>query len=538
VEIQPLLVSFIFFLIGGSYVFFGSDVVLINSKEKSYRIFFVLCIFLSVWAFSFGLAVAALDRETVLFWRRVSALGWVVFPGILLHYIFILTQRDQLLKQWWIYFIMYIPAAVLLYLFSLSRDLTIIQYNFVRTAFGWINVPANNIWDRFYDVYYFGSILWALWLLADWTKNSQNKQHKKQGQFILLCFAIALGAGIMFRLCSQWFSFTTILQIMPNIMYIVTLCIFFSIRKYGLVKMKPISKDEMILNKITRRRIYDYLTVAFIAGGLLNIISQYFLEKQGDLTAILQFSSLLLAIGLVIQLIQRKEPFKKHQSKIILVILVAAIPVITFRFISTASVTIWAFPFILILIVLVFNNRIAIVGITVSIFLTQIMVFILMPQAIVKIDNNDHVVRIGMFGIGIWLAFFVNALYVQRLKENTEQIKIQKMIAQVSADFLHINAENFDAITNKWLAKSGDIFDVDRACLCFFNDDKSSLSCIAEWCKEGVEYQQASHQNVPMAEAPDWIEVIQANKIAHCFDKKMNRKKQIEKKRNAIMLAR
>lgn len=530
-EIQPLLVSFIFFLIGATYVFFGSDVVLINSKEKSHRVFFVLCIFLSVWAFSFALAVSAPDRETCLFWRRVSALGWGVFPGILLHYILILTQRNQLLKQWWIYFVIYMPAAVLLYVFALSRDLTIIQYNFQRTAFGWINVPGNNIWDRLYDVYYFGSILVVLVLLADWTKNSQDQQLKKQGRFILLCFAMALGAGIIFKICSHLFSFTPVLQIMPNIMYIVTLSIFYSIKKYGLVKMKPISKDEIILNKVTRRRIYDYLTVAFIAGSLLNIISQYFLEKRGDLTAILQFSSLLLVIGLVIQIIQRKEPFKKHQSKIILLLMVATIPVITLRFISTASMTVWAFPFILILLALVFNNRIAMVGVTVSIFLTQIMVFILMPQVIVKIDNNDHVVRIGLFGIGIWLAFFVNALYVRRLQENTEQIKIQKMIAQVSADFLNVNSKNFEEITSKWLKKSGDIFDVDRACLCFFSDDKSRVSCRGEWCKEGVESQQQLQQELPVTDGPEWIERILANKVVHCFDKKnrleeKNRKEQ------------
>jgi len=519
VEILPVLVSVIFFLIGGSYIFFGSDIVLINSKEKSYRLFFVLCTFSSVWAVGFALAVSAPDMETCLFWRRVSALGWGTFPGILLHYFLILTHRNRLLKQWWIYFLIYIPAMAVIYVFALSHDLAIIQYNLVSTSFGWINIPGNNIWDRVYDGYYFGCILMALGLLADWTKKSQNQQHKKQGRFMFLCFSVSLGVGVVFEALSQLFSFTAVLQILPNIMYIVTLCIFYSIRKYGLVKMEPISKEEMILNTVTRRRIYDYLTVAFVAGSFLNIISQYFLEKRGDLTAILQFSSLLLAIGLVIQIIQRIKPLKKHHNKIILVILIAAIPVITLRFISTASLTIWAFPFILILIALVFNNRIAIVGITVSIFLTQILVFIIMPQAIVEIDSNDHVVRIGMFGIGIWVAFFVNTLYVQRLKENAEQIKIQKMIAQVSADFLNVNEENFDTITNKWLKKSGDIFDVDRACLCFFNEDKTRLTCTDEWCKEGVESQKENHQDLLVADAPDWIDVILANNVVYSFDK-------------------
>lgn len=518
----PLLISFIFFLIGCSYTIFGSYVVLTNSKVKSYRLFFVLCTFLSVWAFGFALAVSAPDQQTCLFWRRVSALGWATFPGILLHYFLVLTDRKKLLKQWWIYFLIYIPAAVMVYVFALSRNLAIIQYNFVNTSFGWINISGNNIWDQLYNAYYLGSVLMGLMLLANWTKNTRNPQHIKQGRFIWLCLCISLGIGVLFELFRWLFFPDLILHLLPNSIYIAALGIFYAIKKYGLIKMKPTSIDEMILNTVTRRRIYDYLTVAFIAGSLLNIISQYVLEKRGDLTAILQLSSLLLLIGLVIQIAQRMEPLKKHQNKIILVLLVVAIPVISLRFISTASLTIWAFPFILILSVLVFNNRIAIVGITVSIFLTQILVFIIMPQVIVRIDNSDHVVRIGLFGIGLWVAFFVNELYVQRLKENTEQIKIQKMIAQISADFLNVNSGNFDVITNKWLAKSGDIFDVDRSCLGFFSSDKTRLSCTNEWHRAGLESPKESHQDILVADAPDWINEILTNKVAYHFENEEN----------------
>lgn len=517
-EIIPYLVSFIFFVIGGSYVFFGSNIVLTNSKEKSNRLFFVLCIFLSVWAFAFALAVSAPDMETCLFWRRVSALGWATFPGLLFHFFLVLTQRNKLLKQWWLYFLIYIPAAVLIYVFSLSRDLAIIQYNLTNTPFGWINTPGNNGWDRLYNLYYFGGILLGLVLLIDWIRNTKNPQYKKQGRYILLCFSVSLAVAVVFKVISQLFSLMSILQILPNIMYIVTLSIFFSIKKYGLVKMKPISTYEMILNNHTREQIYNYLTVVFIAGSLLNIISQYFMASSDELTAIFRFSSLLLLVGLVIQITQRSNRLRKHQNKIIMVILVAAIPLITLRFISSASLTVWAFPFILIIMALVFNNRIAIVGITVSIFLTQILVFIIMPQAIVVIDSNEHVVRIGLFGIGIWVAFFVNSLYVQRLKENTEQIKIQKMIAQISAEFLTVSSENFETITNKWLEKSGEAFDMDRACLCFFSLDKTNFSCTDEWCRDGLKPQKHCHQEIPVANAPAWIKRILANQVVHCFE--------------------
>ena len=83
-------------------------------------------------------------------------------------------------------------------------------------------------------------------------------------------------------------------------------------------------------------------------------------------------------------------------------------------------------------------------------------------------------------------SFFINLLYVERLKENAGQLKIQKMISEFSTDFLNVNAVNFDQKTSQWLEKSGKLFNISRACACFFDDDKKTMSCQYEWCNQGV----------------------------------------------------
>ena len=517
-EILPFIFSFLFLLICGSYLFFGSYIVSVNSKEKSNRLFFVLCIFLSVWAFGLAMSISVADMESCFFWRRVSALGWGTFAGILLHFFLILTDKQRLLNKWWIYFLIYLPAAVFIYIFSLSHDLAILQYNFINTPFGWINKAENNIWNVLYNIYYYGYIVIGLGVLWYWGKHSRDEQNKKQAKLILSGFGISLGIGLILAILGNELFLTGATQKVSNIMFIAILAVFYSIKKYKLVKTPPINMDEIILNKATRIKTYNYLSICFIAGSFLNLISRYFLEQQEDLTSIVSFSGLLLAIGVVIQIVQHVEPLKKHQNYIIMVIIGLAIPVISFEFLSIASLTIWAFPFILIIFGLVYNNRIALVGITVSIFLTQILVFITMPQAIVEIDSATHVVRMGLFGIAVWVAFFVNKLYLNRLKENAEQIKIQKMISEFSTDFLNVNAANFDEKTRKWLGKSGALFNINRACICFFNEDKSMLSCQQEWCNKGVESKKERHQNIPVKEAPEWIKSIIENKIVHRFN--------------------
>ena len=532
-EILPLIFSFLFFIICGSYIFFGSYIVSVNSKEKSNRLFFVLCIFLSVWTFSLAMSISVVDMETCFFWRRVSALGWCTFAGILLHFFLILTNKQSLLKKWWVYFLIYMPAAVFIYIFALSHDLAILQYNLVNTPFGWINRAENNVWNMLYYIYYYSYIGIGLGVLWHWGEYSGDQRNKKQAKLILYGFSISLVGGIILRILGEQLFLTGATQKVSNVMFVAILAVFYSIKKYKLVRMPPVNMDEIILNKVTRIKINNYLSACFIAGGLLNIVSRYFLEEQEDLISILSFSGLLLAIGLVIQIAQRARSIKKYQNYIIMVLIGLSIPVITFEFLNIASLTIWAFPFILIIIALVYNNRIAIIGITVSIFLTQILVFILMPQAIVEIDSSTYVARMGLFGIGVWVAFFVNKLYVQRLKQNAEQMKIQKMISEFSTDFLNISAANFSEKTAKWLGKSGTLFDINRASICFFNEDKSTISCHQEWCNKGVESQKEGHQDIPVEEAPAWIKSIIENTIVHIFTHGDN----LEEKPNDVIIA-
>lgn len=531
--ILPLIFSFLFFIIGGSYIFFGAYIVSVNSKEKSNRVFFVLCIFLSVWAFGLAMSISASDLDTSFFWRRVSALGWCTFAGILLHFFLILTDKKKLLKKWWIYFLIYIPAAVFIYIFSLSYDLAILQYNLMNTPLGWINKAENNSWSILYYLYYYGCIAIGLGVLWHWGEQSGDEKNKKQAKLILYGFAISLLIGLILGILGHELFLTGATQKVSNIMFAATLSIFYSIKKYKLVRMPPLNMDEVILNKVNRTKIYNYLTGCFIAGSFLNVISRYFIKEQADLIAILNFSGLLLAIGFMIQIAQRAEPLKKYQNYIIMALVGLSIPVITFEFISIASPTVWAFPFILIMVGLVYNNRIALVGITVSIFLTQILVFIIKPQAIVEINSSAYVARIGLFGIGVWVAFFVNKIYVQRLKQNADQIKIQKLISEFSTDFLNVSAINFDEKSAKWLHKSGALFNIDRACICYFNEDKSSISCQQEWCNEGVESQKEARQDLPVEAAPAWVKLIIANKVVHIF----NRGDNLEEKPNDVIIA-
>lgn len=188
------------------------------------------------------------------------------------------------------------------------------------------------------------------------------------------------------------------------------------------------AEDLNILNQDSLYRIIKYTSLALMFGSLLNIVSQYIYYGVGILPVLL-FSSLLFFSGVIIQVVLRLNVGDRTKTAFFIAMLVILIPVVTFKFIEYASVTIWAFPFILILVSLVFIDRRMIIALAVSIFLTQIAVWVTAPQVRVLIEGSDHIVRIGLFAVAISIAFFVNAIYIKKIEQIASQMKKIKGLA-------------------------------------------------------------------------------------------------------------
>jgi len=189
------------------------------------------------------------------------------------------------------------------------------------------------------------------------------------------------------------------------------------------------SKEELHLlnNKANFKSIMDYLSIIFFLGSVLNFISQYIIYGQ-DLKKVLVFSTGLIAIGIMIRKIALLDISDKYKEIIIQALFIIMVPVITFRFIQYASITVWAFPFVLIFIAQIFVKRKIMISLAASILLTQIAVWMVVPEKNVLVEASDHVVRVGLYAIAILIAFYINKVYVEKLRENSQQIaKIREL---------------------------------------------------------------------------------------------------------------
>ncbi|WP_245156608.1 GGDEF and EAL domain-containing protein [Clostridium aminobutyricum] len=470
--------SIVFLFVCFFYFFFGTYILYINPKEKINRIFFITCLSLFIWSFGFSIAISAPTMENCLFWRRISAIGWGTFFYELLIYIAILTGEEQFLKKRWVF--LTLPPLFILYFFSLSSN-AFRQYHFIYSSFGWVNFAPNNFYDLFFHVYVVGYVCLGLFLLWNWKKHETDKTSKNQANIIFYSFVTAFIIALFTDIIGNTVLPFTIPQIAPIIILLPCIGIFYSIIKYRFMNEKVYLDDEFILNEANRVRIYRHLSTAFIAGSFLCFIAQYIVSEHGNLSKILMSSAVLLLLGIAVKVLQYVNLEENIKNIIITISMVVAIPAITIQFVEFGGVTIWVFPFIFVIISLLLNKSNTLVFIAISAITTQILVWYIKPQAMVLIDSSDYIARIGILAIGIWVAFFVNKIYILRLKENVEQVRFQTLISDISANFVTINVLNFDEKINYALRKCGEHFEVEIASLGIFDMENMKIKATHRW---------------------------------------------------------
>ncbi|MDF2536418.1 MAG: hypothetical protein K0R18_2580, partial [Bacillales bacterium] len=453
------LLSVFFYFSGIISIMFGIYGLYINSKEKLYKIFFALCISLSVWAIGFSMSIDANDLEQCLFWRRFSALGWGAMYSILLHFCFVLTGKDKLLKNWWHYLLLYTPAAVAIFIFAISNEMALQQYHLVKTSFGWINVSVNNGWDWFFHIYYSVYLLCGLGLVWKWGKNTYSDKIKKKGSLIVSLILVGLLLTTAIDIICNSVSSINILQIVPIIILIPIIAVNYCILRYGLMNPTQFSKAEDILNEPTRAKVYSHLSSTFVAGSVVSFIVQFIYYK--NLVYPLYSSGFILLLGIIIHILQKSKLEDFTKDTLLIMTVFIATPSITLIFIEFESVAIWAFPIIFIIVSLLFSKPILFTSTAISILSTQILVWMLKPEAFI-IDKIDYLGRIGVLCIVIRIAFYVNKIYIKRLSQNADQLSLQRFISEISSDFINVDQSNIDEKIN-WVIKIvGKLFSIDQ----------------------------------------------------------------------------
>ncbi len=93
------------------------------------------------------------------------------------------------------------------------------------------------------------------------------------------------------------------------------------------------------------------------------------------------------------------------------------------------------------------------------------------------------------------------------------RINFEKLIAQISTDFIKAELNQIDKQINKSLEKIAEFAEADRSYVFLFSDDMNFMSNVYEWYRKGVQPFKEKLQNIPASDLPWFTENIQKKPV-------------------------
>ncbi len=465
----------------------GYYVLRLNVKGTINRLFFIISLCLTFWALGFSVVIVAPGEGAGVFWTRVAAVGYEIIYSVLLHFTLLLTYHHQILRKKWLYPLLYLPAALCLYVFVLSPGFAQEIYQLEYSARGWVRTTDPNAFDYLFNIYYISAVLGSLLLLRLWKRKDTRPEAAKQANILTVSFVLAFGLGTLTDVLNGQYFQLPIPQMAPALFLIPLSAIFYCIDKYHFMKPQDLHKTELILNDEHRIRVFKFASYGFILGGIALYAMECFWWKTSHNILTIISSVLLTACGGVLHYVQPNKKSTVYLEGFLIFASITVTPILAINMRHLTDVSLWGFPIILIICALVFNSDKVLLAAAIPMFISQIYLWGTLPQQSLSQDCRTYVGRMGILLFIVVTAYFVHYIYVGRLKENAAQARTQKLISDIITGFSLIKEENTAENISGLLMKLLNYFGAEKALLYAIDDKFSNLLGTQYYASEGKE---------------------------------------------------
>jgi len=164
----------------------GLFILLRNPESVANRLFFGICLCISIWLFGCAFGYSSSTSEEAFFWLKVASPGYIFMHALILHFV---CRFTKIIKIKWIYLI-YLPSLVFLYI-SLTDHLVFSDIH--RAGKYWVMVPDYHSITFYmlmtnYLSYYFLSLL----LLYINIKKTKSNRIRSQSRIIFAAIVITI----------------------------------------------------------------------------------------------------------------------------------------------------------------------------------------------------------------------------------------------------------------------------------------------------------------------------------------------------------
>ena len=434
------IILFLFYLCSGLSILSGIYLLSLNINTRLHKIAFLFCASLSCWCFGVAQSLQAETLSEALSWRRIAVIGACFFYGFFIHFLIVITNNKTFQKNIMLV-VIYGPVFLLTYFCALNEKYATEIYKFQKTDIGWVSTISSQKWYYAFEITIVCYFVFGLFLVFQWKKDRKSKENQIQLKIIFYTYVISLAFAILVQFFLKQGIGIYFHEIVPVIVTLPILSILLASKKYGFMKNKGMVDDPLFMDQF-RTKIIHMLEVFFILAGVLFFIVQVTVCEARDFGTILLFSLLLAGFGFVTFFIEKFVKIKEMRIMGYAIILSIAIPIITFHFMKYYVITVWAFPFIILIAALLFYNTTILTMVSAATIMSLLITWVKCGEGTVRVNESDYIGRILIMGIGIGCIYYINQIYIFRLQQLSEKIKTQDFLFQVSSTMLHVKQEN------------------------------------------------------------------------------------------------
>lgn len=464
-----------------------------NYKYMINKMFLLLTVSLSIWAFGLAVTGAAQTEHVSAIGRRTAPLGWATHSSITLHFFLMLTNKDAVLKKRWTCALLYLPSAItiaaytILPLFGLNPDVL------VHTEYGWAKASATDAWDWFFYSYTLIYVAIGFVLLIKWGRNSSSANVKMQAKILSYSMLASVLLGTATDILPSFFNIL-VPQISAIFMLVILLACSYCISQYNFLRPENSKERELILNREARTNVYRYMSFIVISNCLFILSRKDLFSYEPHLLPSFLAAALIFIFSLFLVVIDRLSLEDKFKEVMVSITLSFLIPFMTLWFAHYGFYTTWAFVFSLMIICLLFNRQIILSSIIVSSFITQMFQWVFIPSGSVEVSAHMYVFRLTIICTTALLSLYVNKIYLSRLKENIDHVAMQTIISEISHDFISVNDENITDKLNKTLGKCGEYMQCDCASITLINTETHEAENLISWFADSSGSDRCSYE--------------------------------------------
>jgi PAS domain S-box-containing protein len=213
-------------------------------KSPLNRIFLLLCIAGSYWAFTEFMLRQSESVACAFFWMKLTAF-WTFVPALLFHFIIIFTRAGRWQRAWWIAPLLYVPAAIFCYLELATSLITVaprLEY------WGYTYGYPENLWLFSIEIAWtLVLVLFSLALCLGYYLRATGRRERQQAKYIVIGFGIPTLAGFITQVVFP------VLRIripeMTTIFFLwLSACIGYAIWRYELFVVSPETAADNIIS--------------------------------------------------------------------------------------------------------------------------------------------------------------------------------------------------------------------------------------------------------------------------------------------------